>query len=399
MNRGGGMSFHCGMPRDDTLPKLAAGRFSPVHRIVEVRPLGNGHINDTYLVVRELEEEPCFVLQRINGRVFRDPASVVRNMRRVTDHGRSRLKELTAAAPGLRFELPRMLTAADGRDHWIDGGGGTWRAISFIENSRSFDAVQGTEHAREIGRALGLFHTAMSDLPADSLMDTLPGFHITPKVLCHYDGVLSKTSVPSLPEAAHCCRFLSRRREWAGVLEDARARGRLVPRTIHGDPKVSNVMIDESTWRAASLVDLDTVKPGLVHYDIGDCLRSTCNPLGGETREWEAVRFDPDLCRAALEGYFEWAGRFLTPDDIDHLYDAIRLIAFELGVRFLTDYLEGDVYFKVAYPGHNLARALVQFRLVESIELQEAVIRKIIGEVTSSGLARGRSWETPHVRC
>ncbi|MCU0571871.1 MAG: aminoglycoside phosphotransferase family protein [Syntrophobacteraceae bacterium] len=392
------MSPDRGTLQDGELPTLAAGRFSPGHRIVEVRPLGNGHINDTYLVVRESEEEPRFVLQRINGRVFRDPASVVMNMRKVTDHGRSRLKQLTAAAPGLRFELPRMLTAEDGRDHWVDTDGGTWRAISFIENSRSFDAVQGPDHAREIGRALGLFHTAMSDLPADSLLDTLPGFHITPRVLSHYDEVLSKAPPPDLPEVAHCCRFVGRRRKWAGVLEDARARGRLLPRTIHGDPKVSNVMIDESTWRAAGLVDLDTVKPGLVHYDIGDCLRSSCNPLGGEARDWEAVRFEPDLCRAALEGYFEWAGRFLTPDDIDHLYDAIRLIAFELGARFLTDYLEGNVYFKVAHPRHNLARAFVQFRLTESIELQEAAIRKIIGELVSSSLARGRSREGFHPR-
>lgn len=369
------------------LPMLAAGRFSPDHRIVEVTPLGNGHINDTYLVARESGEEPRFVLQRINGRVFRDPASVVANMRKVTDHGRSRLKDLSAAAPGRRFELPRMLTAADGRDHWVDDCGGTWRALSFIENSRSFDAVQGTDHAREIGRALGLFHTAMSDLPTDSLLDSLPGFHVTPMVLSHYDEVRSKAPPPDLPEVTLCCRFVDRRRKWTGVLEDARARGRLLPRTIHGDPKVSNVMIDESTWSAAGLVDLDTVKPGLVHYDIGDCLRSTCNPLGGEARDREAVRFEPDLCRAALEGYFEWAGRFLTPDDIGHLYDAIRLIAFELGARFLTDHLEGNVYFKVAHPNHNLARALVQFRLVESIEAQEAAIRKIIGEVTSSGPA------------
>ena len=376
----------------------AAGRFCAGQRVLEVRPLGNGHINDTYLVVRESIEEPRFVLQRINARVFRDPPSVVTNMRKVTDHGRSRLKELTAAAPGLRFELPRMLTAADGRYHWVDGSGDTWRAISFIENSQSFDAVQDPDHAREIGRALGLFHTVMSDLPADTLVDTLPGFHITPKVLCHFDGVLSKTPVPSLPEAAHCCRFVSRRREWAGVLDDARARGRLMPRIIHGDPKVSNVMIDVWTRHAAGLVDLDTVKPGLVHYDIGDCLRSSCNPLGGDAPDWEAVHFEPDLCRAALEGYFQWAGRFLTPDDIDHLYDAVRLIAFELGVRFLTDYLEGNVYFKVAHPSHNLARALVQFRLTESIELQEADIRRIIGEVTSSGLAGGRSREASHVR-
>lgn len=367
----------------------AARHFAGGPRVMEVRPLGNGRINETYLVILDGVENPRFVLQRINERVFRDPSTVMANMRQVTEHGRARLGELAAARPGIRFELPRVLSAADGGDRWVDGAGGTWRAISFIENARSFDVIQNTDHAREIGRALGLFHWALSDLPLDSLADTLPGFHVTPRVLGRYEAVLSRTSTVDLPELEYGRRFVARRREWVGVLEKARERGRLVPRTIHGDPKVSNILIDETTGQAAGLVDLDTVKPGLVHYDIGDCLRSSCNPLGGDAPDWEKVRFEADLCRAVLNGYFERGGRFLTADDIDHFYDAIRLIAFELGMRFLTDHLEGDVYFKVTRRGQNLVRALVQFKLVESIELQEATLRKIIAEVSSSGLAGG----------
>jgi len=175
---------------------------------------------------------------------------------------------------------------------------------------------------------------------------------------------------------------VNERRSRANVLEDARACGRLVHRTIHGDPKVNNVMLDTVSRRAVSMVDLDTVKPGLVHYDIGDCLRSCCNPLGEETANWESVRFEPELCRAILEGYLPQARVFLTPEDQDHIYDAVALIAFELGLRFFTDYLEGDVYFKVAHREHNLARALVQFRLTANIESQESTIRKIIEDLT-----------------
>ena len=137
-------------------------------------------------------------------------------------------------------------------------------------------------------------------------------------------------------------------------------------------------MLDTATGRAVAMVDLDTVKPGLVHYDIGDCLRSGCNPLGEETEHWQEVRFDPDLCRAILRGYLSQARDFLTHGDYDYLFDAIRLIAFELGLRFFTDYLAGNVYFKARRREHNLARALVQFRLTESIESQEKNLRLII---------------------
>jgi hypothetical protein len=137
-------------------------------------------------------------------------------------------------------------------------------------------------------------------------------------------------------------------------------------------------MICTTTQQAIGIIDLDTVKPGLVHYDIGDCLRSGCNPLGEETKEWERVYFDAQMCDAMLKGYLSQASEFLTDDDYEYLFDGIRLIAFELGLRFFTDHLAGDVYFKVKHPNHNLDRALVQFKLTESIEAQEKSIRKMI---------------------
>jgi Ser/Thr protein kinase RdoA (MazF antagonist) len=180
-------------------------------------------------------------------------------------------------------------------------------------------------------------------------------------------------------------RFVAQRSPWASVLEDARGRGELRLRPIHGDPKINNIMIDEHTGHAVSIVDLDTVKPGLIHYDIGDCLRSCCNPLGEETTEIDEVYFDLDLCRAILEGYLGEAQRFMTDADTAYVYDAIRLIAFELGLRFFTDYLEGDVYFKARYREHNLMRALVQFRVAESIEAQADEIRAIVASLQPDG--------------
>ncbi|MFZ5997286.1 MAG: phosphotransferase enzyme family protein [Nitrospirota bacterium] len=355
---------------------IVAEQFKPEGSIIDVREFGSGNINSTFLVTLEGAGERHFVLQRINTQVFRRPELVMRNMRTATEHVRKRL-ERTPPEAGRRWEVPRVMQAQDGRDHWIDAEGSFWRALSFIEG-RSFDTIRDSNHAREAGYALGLFHTLLSDLPPEKLADTLEGFHITPRYLHHYDEVLAKYGAPASSEVRYCLRMVSERSAWTNVLEKAKAQGRLLLRPIHGDPKVNNILMDTAAGQAISMVDLDTVKPGLVHYDIGDGLRSGCNPLGEEVREWERVRFDPDICRAILQGYFSVAKKFLTAHDFEYLYDAIRLIAFELGLRFFTDYLEGNVYFKVRNPEHNLARALVQFRLTESIELQERDILAII---------------------
>jgi Ser/Thr protein kinase RdoA (MazF antagonist) len=251
--------------------------------------------------------------------------------------------------------------------------------MSFVD-AQSFDTIRDMDHAREVGYALGAFHTLLSDLSPERLSDTLEGFHITPRYMQHYDKVLAKYGAGSSPDVQYCRRFVSERSVLAHVLENARAQGRLLLRVIHGDPKVNNIMMDTSSGQAVSIIDLDTVKPGLAHYDIGDCLRSGCNALGEETEAWEKVRFDTDFCGAILEGYLSTARKFLSGNDFEYLYESIRLIAFELGLRFFTDYLEGNVYFKVRGPEHNLARALVQFKLAESIEAQETAIRAIIRE-------------------
>jgi Ser/Thr protein kinase RdoA (MazF antagonist) len=358
-----------------SLPAVA-GEFNPGGRIKTLREFGNGNINNTYLVGLEGGPEKHFILQKINTHVFRQPELVIRNMRVCGKHAKGRVKDLLSEER--QWEFPRVISAGNGKDYWIDSEGQFWRALSFIQGARSFDSIRNEEHAREVGYALGFFHALLSDLPPDSLADTLPGFHITLLYLRHYDEVLAKIKEANSPEVNYCLSFISERSSWANVLEDAKSKGRLSIRVMHGDPKINNILMDESTGRAVSMIDLDTVKPGLVHYDIGDCLRSSCNPMGEEVDDWENVRFDPDLCRAVLAGYLSVAKKFLTGQDFEYIYDSIRLIPFELGLRFFTDYLEGNVYFKVRSPDHNLKRALVQFRLAESIEEEEKTIQKII---------------------
>jgi Ser/Thr protein kinase RdoA (MazF antagonist) len=409
----------------------AAQKFTPQAQIFEVREYGQGNVNDTFLVTVEevagsahpTSEEMMgsahptsaaagpqrFILQRLNTRVFPRPELIMGNLRVFSEHVEARLAK-EPLPPERRWDPPRVLLTGAGEDHWRDPDGFFWRALTFVADAESHYTVKDLDHAREVGWALGLFHKLISDLPPTRLADTLPGFHVTPGYLRRYDGVLGRLKEgrengkeapatitgqaelaaphrPGLapgalsensPEAAFCRRFVEARRTWAAVLEDAKTKGELPLRPIHGDPKVNNVMVDTATGKAVCLVDLDTVKPGLVHYDLGDCLRSGCNTLGEEIGNWEQARFETEICRAVLRGYLSQAGDFLTPKDYDYLFDAVRLLPFELGLRFFTDYLEDNVYFKVRYPEHNLLRALVQFRLTESIETQEGAIRTLI---------------------
>jgi Ser/Thr protein kinase RdoA (MazF antagonist) len=363
-----------------------AEQFAPFKRVLDVREFGNGNINDTYLVSMDVEdwehtEDKHFVLQRINTQVFKQPRLIMQNMRTFTEHMRRRARE-----EGHRWVMPRVISACDGQDFYVDPEGNFWRAISYVHGTQSFETIKDLELAREVGYALGAFQYLISDLAVDKLADTLEGFHITPRYLQNFDQAFSHNGHKSSAEVKYCLKFVEGRREFANVLEDAREQGKLRLRPVHGDPKVNNVMIEETTGRAISLVDLDTVKPGLIHYDIGDCMRSGCNPLGEETENWEAVHFDPEIGAAILEGYLTQARNFLTPADYEYLFDSIRLLAFELGVRFFADYLSGNVYFKVKHPGHNLQRALVQFKLTESIEAHEADIRHIIQRMVSPAI-------------
>lgn len=343
--------------------------------IRDIQPFGSGNINDTFLVTLEQSK---FVLQRINTQVFRQPQFVMQNIHRCTQHIYDRLARLTL---NRRWETPQVIFTREHQDYYVDEIGSFWRAISFIENSRSHDTIQSLDHAEESGYALGMFHSLISDLAPEQLTDTLEGFHITPLYLQQYDRVLSETTVKQSPEVKYCLKFIRDRQSWAHVLENSKHSGKLALRLIHGDPKINNILIDATTGKAVSVIDLDTVKPGLIHYDIGDCLRSGCNAIGEETQQWETVRFDPDLCEGILRGYLTIANAFLTNSDYLYLFDAIRLIAFELGLRFFTDHLAGDVYFKTTYPEQNLMRALVQFELTKSIESQESTIRTIIEDL------------------
>jgi Ser/Thr protein kinase RdoA (MazF antagonist) len=345
-----------------------AAQFEPDAERAE--PFGSGNINDTYLIQARNGEK--LILQRINQSVFPTPKLIMANMRAMMEHV---ARQPAPSVP--RWELPNVVPAQDGQDYVIDPQGEFWRAITFIKGARTYPKVKDAQHAGEAGFALGTFQRLISELDVATLHDTLPGFHIMPHYLRQYD------ERPETPPADDPCirygtQVVADRRTWSTILQDACAVGQLRERPIHGDPKIDNIMIDDESGRAVGIIDLDTVKPGLVQYDIGDCLRSSCNPLGEDTLEIDQVTFELDLCESILKGYLTEVKEFYTPEDYGYLYDSVRVLAFEMGLRFFTDYLKGNVYFKIRYPEHNLNRALVQWHLMESIEAQEPQIRTMI---------------------
>jgi hypothetical protein len=292
-----------------------AEKFKSAGNVIDVEEFGNGNINNTYLVTLDEKKKKHFILQRINTLVFSQPELVILNMRICADHINRRLQ---SEHPGIgrRWEVPEVLLAKNGLDHYVNHDGSFWRAISFIENAKPFSIIKNIHHANEVGYALGIFHVLLNDLSPENLFDTLEGFHITPCYLRRYESIIARYNEMKSPEINYCSRFIRERNALAYVLENAKLQGILQIHTIHGDPKVNNIMIDQDTGKAISIVDLDTVRPGLIHYDIGDCLRSGCNTAGEDTRQWKDVHFDPDICKAILQGYISVAKAFLTERDV-----------------------------------------------------------------------------------
>lgn len=344
-------------------PSLALDFFFPGATIRELAPLGQGNINDTWRV--GLADGQRLVLQRLHPQVFPQPDAVMANMRLVTRHLNR------TSAPGIRFF--DLVTNPEGREWFVDPTGQSWRLLTYIDNSRTLDRLESPTQAEEIGGLLGRFHLLTADLDPDALVDPLPDFHITPRYLEQYDAVQDKIRQDDAEEV-FCSRVIEELRPLAPLLE--RNRTRLSRRVIHGDPKAANFLFAVSEQRAISLIDFDTVKPGLLLHDLGDCLRSCCNPGGEGCTDPAATRFEPDYFQALMRGYLRQACPLLAPADRELLVAAAGLIAFELGLRFFTDHLAGNRYFKVSRPRQNLHRALVQFHLNRSIRAQQGELER-----------------------
>jgi hypothetical protein len=334
-------------------------------------PYGSGHINDTYCVVFDQGgTQVRYIFQRINHGIFKNPAALMENIQRVTEHlGR----KSGAAAEGSRRVLT-LMPAHDGRPYYCDEHGNHWRVYIFIEKARTFDAVETPQQAFQAAKAFGLFQNLVADLPAPRLHDTIPDFHHTPKRFAALEKAIEADVVNRAAQAKVEIEFALNHRAITGVLLNAK----LPERVTHNDTKFNNVMLDDATGEGICVIDLDTVMPGLVLYDFGDMVRTTTSPAREDERDLSKVTMQFPMFEALVRGYLATAAGFLTPAEKKFLPFSGRLITFEIGIRFLTDYLAGDAYFKVHRDGHNLDRCRTQFKLVESIEQQETAMNQLM---------------------
>ncbi len=362
-----------------TLPKKSVTTLLPPREVlqcyfltaddVQVSILGQGNINDTFLVTAATKS---MVLQRINQRVFPEPQLLINNLQHLSQHLLCR-----AETASQRWEDAVLVPTLDGALSVFDQNNDLWRALSHIGNSISVSRVTSSFQAEQTGWALGHFHKQLTGLDVQNLQSPLPGFHHIPSYLNHYDQQPPPALHHHAAEIRFCMQTIEEERSRVFSLEKALDRGEIRQTAIHGDPKIANVLFDQKSGRAVSIIDLDTVGPGLLQHDIGDCLRSVCNTAGEESDPTK-VHFDLNICQSTLKGYFQEASTLLTDIGRQYIYDGLKIITYELGLRFFTDYLEGGTYFKCKSPEETLSKALVQFSLLQDIRAKETSIRELI---------------------
>jgi Ser/Thr protein kinase RdoA (MazF antagonist) len=342
------------------------------HRFVKV-----GHINETYLVEAASGQLPrWFIFQRINHFVFRDPERLMLNFEKITRHIRRKLEQAEGRDP--ERETLNLVHARSGRSFHVTEDGHYWRAYRFVGDCYILNVAEGPEQAREAGRAFGRFQKFLADLPAASLHETIPFFHHTPRRFARFREVLAEDALGRAERAQDAIAFALEREAMTSVIAAALESGRLPLRITHNDTKINNVLFDNATGKGLCVIDLDTTMPGSALYDFGDMVRTTTSFAAEDERDLRKVGLDIGMFRALAGGYLEEAIDFLTPEEIDLLVFSGRLITFTIGLRFLTDFLEGDVYFRVHRDGQNLDRARAQFALVRSMEEQAKDMEKVV---------------------
>jgi len=340
-------------------------------KFVSATPYGTGHINDTYAVTF-LQGDSCqrAILQRINHHIFKNPLALMDNIHRVTTH----LSSKTPDTPQARRTVLRLIPTHLGNSWHQDESGNYWRAYEFVPNARSYDSVDSPNQAFQAAKAFGDFQKLLADLPEPRLNDTIPDFHHTPKRFQTLENSITvdiaNRAYLAQPEIA----FALQRKAITGILLGAC----LPERVTHNDTKLSNVLIDDQTGEGICVIDLDTVMPGLAPYDFGDMVRTTTSPAREDEQDLSKVTMQFPMFEALLRGYLASAGDFLTETEKQFLPFSGKLITFEIGIRFLTDYLSGDTYYKTHRPGHNLDRCRTQFKLMESLEQQEKQMNKLL---------------------
>ncbi len=358
-------------------PAKTAAKFAFDGVFLKAVPHGQGHINDTYTVYHEGERGRVkrYILQRINTGVFKKPDLLMDNMVRVTEHLR---KRITACGGDPGREALNLIPTRDGQAFYKSPEGEYWRGFLFIENARTYERAVDPGHMRNAGKAVGRFQELLADFPAESLHETIPGFHDTPKRFKAFLRALEEDTKNRAKDARAEIEFIESRADDTRVLTDLIMRKELPLEVTHNDTKLGNIMIDDVTGEGVCLVDLDTVMPGTALYDFGDAIRSGASSALEDEQDPDRVWMDLELYKEFTEGFLSAAYGSLNATELEYLPFSAKLMTLEQGIRFLTDYLNGDTYYKIKYEDHNLVRARTQLRLVRDMEQKADHMEQVV---------------------
>ncbi|MCX6304926.1 MAG: aminoglycoside phosphotransferase family protein [Bacteroidetes bacterium] len=359
------------------LLKNIVSQFTTEGEVISAQPFGSGHINDSYLVITFPESAPDYVLQRINHHIFNNVHELTCNILKVTGHIGQKLLTMS---PGLHgFEVIHLIGTTEGGFYFHDQDGNYWRMYNHVRGSRSYDKVISASLASEGGKAFGIFQHLTSDMDASTLFEVLPDFHNIAPRLAKFRELVTDDPAKRVNDAESEIAFIESRAEEMHTILRLGELGQIPVRVTHNDTKFNNILFTPDN-KAVSVVDLDTVMPGYILYDFGDAIRTGASTAAEDEADLSRVNIDLTLFEAYAGGYLGIARNFLTAIEIDHLAFSAKFMTYIIGLRFLTDHLDGDHYYKTGFPGHNLQRARTQFRLLQSMEQHfdemQMIIRK-----------------------
>lgn len=323
--------------------------------------LASGHINDTYLIVTK--EKPFFVIQRINHGVFKNVEGLIENKVAVSQHIREKLKNLPKKRQNRR--VLTFVKTKSNESFYKDEEGNYWNLMIFIDKSLTYEIVKSEKIAYEGGRLLGNFLTLTSDFDAAKLTEVIPKFHDMSFRYSQFDDALKIASKERLEYAKFYIKKVEELKEEMHILQNLKTSGDIKIRVTHNDTKISNALFNKKD-KGLCLIDTDTVMPGIVHYDFGDAIRTICNTAAEDETNLDLVEFNVEYYKAYTRGFLKSMKESLTPLELKYLPLSAKTMIFIMALRFLTDYLNGDIYYKTKYPEHNLDRSKNQFKLIES---------------------------------
>ena len=355
-------------------------QFSFQGQLIHCTPFGSGHINDTFLLTyrRANRSKYKVVLQKINTTAFKKPEELMLNMMNICSHLRAKIG-MAGGDPDRETLTP--LYTKNGKPYYWDSTGGFWRATLYIADSISYNQVEKPEHFYESALAFGRFQSLLSDFPAHTLFETIPGFHDTAARLEVFKQAVEEDIMGRADSVREDIQFILDREDVAHCFGDLLKAGEIPLRVTHNDTKLNNVMFDINTDKAICVVDLDTVMPGLAMNDFGDSIRFGASTAAEDERNLNKVWCDLELFRQYTKGFLEGCQGKLTPKEVELLPMGAKVMTYECGMRFLTDYLQGDTYFKISRENQNLDRFRTHKKLVSDMEDKWEQMHQIVKEL------------------